>query len=200
MWTSASTRKFVEIFAADNVPRRVVAYDVKFVGMVLPSDRLETKLYHTGMKNGRKIIKVETFNQNNEKVVEGTAEVEQPVTAYVFTGQGSQEQGMGMALYGSSSVARKIWDEADKHFMENYGFSILEIVRTNPKEKVVHFGGLRGKKIRQNYMSMTYDIVDADGTTKTLPLFPSINERTAFYTFRSPTGLLLRLKTCVRRN
>ncbi|KAG1439887.1 hypothetical protein G6F46_013901 [Rhizopus delemar] len=158
--------------------------------MVLPSDRLETKLYHTGMKNGRKIIKVETFNQNNEKVVEGTAEVEQPVTAYVFTGQGSQEQGMGMALYGSSPVARKIWDEADKHFMENYGFSILEIVRTNPKEKVVHFGGLRGKKIRQNYMSMTYDIVDADGTTKTLPLFPSINERTAFYTFRSPTGLL----------
>lgn len=190
MWTSASTRKFVEIFAADNVPRRVVAYDVSFVGMVLPSDRLETKLYHTGMKNGRKIIKVETFNQNNEKVVEGTAEVEQPTTAYVFTGQGSQEQGMGMALYDSSPVARKIWDEADKHFMANYGFSILEIVRTNPKEKVVHFGGLRGKKIRQNYMSMTYDIVEADGTTKTLPLFPSINERTSFYTFRSPTGLL----------
>lgn len=190
MWTSASTRKFVEIFAADNVPRRVVAYDVKFVGMVLPSDRLETKLYHTGMKNGRKIIKVETFNQNNEKVVEGTAEVEQPVTAYVFTGQGSQEQGMGMALYDSSPVARKIWDEADKHFMENYGFSILEIVRNNPKEKVVHFGGLRGKKIRQNYMSMTYDTAEADGTIKTLPLFPTINERTAFYTFRSPTGLL----------
>ncbi|RCH93518.1 beta subunit of fatty acid synthetase, partial [Rhizopus stolonifer] len=190
MWTSASTRKFVEIFAADNVPRRVIAYDVKFVGMVLPSDRLETKLYHTGMKNGRKIIKVETINQNNEKVVEGTAEVEQPVTAYVFTGQGSQEQGMGMALYDSSSVAKAIWDEADKHFMENYGFSIIEIVRSNPKEKVVHFGGPRGNKIRQNYMSMTYDVVEADGTTKTLPLFPSITERTAFYTFRSPTGLL----------
>ncbi|KAI9247028.1 hypothetical protein BY458DRAFT_560469 [Sporodiniella umbellata] len=190
MWTSASTRKFVEIFAADNVPRRVVAYDVKFVGMVLPSDRLETKLYHVGMKNGRKIIKVETFNQNSEKVVEGTAEVEQPVTAYVFTGQGSQEQGMGMSLYDSSPVARRIWDEADKHFLANYGFSILEIVRSNPKEKVVHFGGVRGNKIRENYMSMTYDIVDADGTISTLPLFPSINKRTSFYTFRSPTGLL----------
>jgi fatty acid synthase subunit alpha len=190
MWTSASTRKFVEIFAADNVPRRVVAYDVKFVGMVLPSDRLETKLSHTGMKNGRKIIKVETVNQNNEKVVEGTAEVEQPVSAYVFTGQGSQEQGMGMALYDSSPVAKAIWDQADKHFMENYGFSILEIVRSNPKEKVVHFGGPRGNKIRQNYMSMSYDVVDADGTTKTLPLFPTIHQRTAFYTFRSPTGLL----------
>lgn len=190
MWTSASTRKFVEIFAADNVPQRVVAYDVKFLGMVLPSDRLETKLSHTGMKNGRKIIKVETINQNGEKIVEGTAEVEQPVTAYVFTGQGSQEQGMGMSLYASSPVAKEIWDRADVHFMKNYGFSIIEIVRDNPKEKTVHFGGPRGNAIRQNYMSMTYDVVESDGTTKTLPLFPNINERTSSYTFRSPNGLL----------
>ena len=30
------------------------------------------------------------------QVVEGTAEIDQPTIAYVFTGQGSQEQGMGM--------------------------------------------------------------------------------------------------------
>ncbi|KAI9473939.1 MAG: fatty acid synthase [Benjaminiella poitrasii] len=190
MWTSATTRKFVEIFAADNVPRRVVAYDVKFVGMVLPSDRLETKLYHTGMKNGRKIIRVATFNQNNEKVVEGTAEVEQPITAYVFTGQGSQEKGMGMDLYNSSPVAKAIWDNADKHFLEDYGFSILDIVRNNPKEKTIHFGGPKGDRIRQNYMSMLYDVVEADGTIRTLRLFPSIDEYSSSYTFVSPSGLL----------
>ncbi|KAI7907575.1 fatty acid synthase [Cokeromyces recurvatus] len=190
MWTSASTRKFVEIFAADNVPRRVVAYDVKFVGMVLPSDRLETKLYHIGMKNGRKIIKVETYNQNNERVVEGTAEVEQPITAYVFTGQGSQEKGMGMDLYNSSPVAKAIWDKADKHFLENYGFSILDIVRNNPKEKTIHFGGPKGEKIRQNYMSMLYDVVDPDGSIHTLRLFPTIDEYSPSYTFVSPNGLL----------
>ncbi|KAF1805804.1 fatty acid synthase [Mucor lusitanicus] len=190
MWSSASTRKFVEIFAADNVPRRVVAYNVKFVGMVLPSDRLETKLYHTGMKNGRKIIKVKTVNQNNEKVVEGTAEVEQPITAYVFTGQGSQEKGMGMDLYDSSPVAKSIWDQADKHFMENYGFSIIDIVRNNPKEKTIHFGGPKGERIRQNYMSLLYDVVAADGTINTLPLFPTIDEYSSFYKFVSPNGLL----------
>ena len=117
------------------------------------------------MRAGRKVIKVETTNRAGTVVLRGTAEVDQPVTAYVFTGQGSQEkvrkrrascawrdrhadhrgpspggcehtadQGMGMDLYASSAVARAIWDRADAHFVKNYGFSILEIVRNNPKE------------------------------------------------------------------
>ncbi|KAF9438054.1 3-oxoacyl-[acyl-carrier-protein] synthase [Entomortierella beljakovae] len=190
MWTSASTRKFVEIFAADNHPQRVTSYEVSFLSMVLPQDRLSTKLSHIGMINGKKIIKVETFNQNGSKVVEGTAEIDQPTIAYVFTGQGSQEQGMGMALYDSSPVAKDIWQRADRHFLENYGFSILDIVRNNPLKKTIHFGGPKGNAIRQNYMSMRYDIVDQSGSIQSLPLFPGINETTHSYTFQSPNGLL----------
>ncbi|KAI8872143.1 fatty acid synthase [Ramicandelaber brevisporus] len=190
MWTSASTRKFVEIYAADNKPTRVVGYHVGFRGMVLPGDRLETRLSHVGMKNGRKIIKVETVNQDGTVVLDGTAEVDQAITAYVFTGQGSQEVGMGMALYTSSPVARDIWDQADQHYVKNYGFSILDIVRNNPKEKTVYFGGPKGVAIRRNYMSMTYDTVDETGNVTTKPLFPGIQESTYSYTFRSPNGLL----------
>lgn len=191
MWTSAATRKFVETFAAENHPERVTMFDVKFLDMVLPSTRLETKLAHTGMVNGKKTIKVETFNtETGNKVIEGTAEIDQPVTAYVFTGQGSQEQGMGMDLYESSAVARAIWDKADEHFLHHYGFSIVDIVRNNPKELTVYFGGPKGKAIRQNYLNMVYEQVDANGVSKVVPIFKGIDENSTFYKFVSPTGLL----------
>lgn len=191
MFTSASTRKFVETFAAENVPSRVVSYDVAFLDMVLPNTNLQTKLSHVGMVNGKKIIKVETFNQETgNKVLEGTAEVEQPLSAYVFTGQGSQEQGMGMDLYESSPVAKDVWDRADRHFLENYGFSIINIVKNNPKELTVHFGGPRGQRIKKNYTSMVYEVVDNEGKNVSMPIFKDIKESSTFYTFISPTGLL----------
>ena len=55
-------------------------------------------------ENGNIIVKVETTNKHGKKVIEGTAEVAQPPTAYVFTSQGSQEPGMGMDLYKSSPL------------------------------------------------------------------------------------------------
>lgn len=122
MYSSAAVRSLVETWAAENNIGRVRSFHCSLVGMVLPNDDIEVKLQHVGMVSGRKIIKVEASNkETEEKVLLGEAEVEQPVSAYVFTGQGSQEQGMGMELYASSPVAKEVWDRADRHFMENYG-------------------------------------------------------------------------------
>ncbi|KAF4614083.1 hypothetical protein D9613_007929 [Agrocybe pediades] len=190
LWSSAATRRYVESVVAQGHPERVIAYDVSFVGMVSPGDPLEVKLRHIGMRDGNIVVSIETVNGNGEKVLQGTAEVSQPTTVYVFTGQGSQEPGMGMDLYNSSPAARAVWDGADAHLLAVYGFSIVEIVKDNPKEKTIHFGGIKGQAIRQRYMEMTYDAMDKDGHVKTLPLFADINVRTPKYTFSHPNGLL----------
>jgi fatty acid synthase subunit alpha len=114
--------------------------------MVLPGDELKVNIRHVGMRDGKIVVKIETINDRGEKVLEGSAESAQSTTVYVFTGQGSQEAGMGMDLYNSSSAARAVWDA---HLLAVYGFSIIEIVKDNPMEKTIHFGGIKGQAIRQ---------------------------------------------------
>jgi fatty acid synthase subunit alpha len=140
MFTSAAARRYVEQVAAENRPERVVSYKVNFVGMVLPNSTLHVILKHIGQtRGGNKLIEVSTIDAaTGDKVLAGTAEVAQASTAYVFTGQGSQEQGMGMDLYASSEVARRVWDEADKHLGDVYGFSIIDIVKNNPQVRNFH--------------------------------------------------------------
>lgn len=191
MYSSASIRGLVEQWAADNVASRVRAFKCSFVGMVLPNDILQTRMEHVGMINGRKIIKVETVNvASGISVLSGEAEIEQPTTTYVFTGQGSQEQGMGMDLYDNSDVAKEVWDRADRHFVDNYGFSIIDIVRNNPKELTIHFGGNKGRKIRDNYTGMMFETIGDDGAIKSEKIFKDIDNETTSYKFVSPTGLL----------
>ncbi len=96
MYSSAAVRSLVETWAAENNVGRVRSFHASLVGMVLPNDDMQVKLQHVGMVGGRKIIKVEASNRETEdKVLLGEAEIEQPVTAYVFTGQGLSGAGHG---------------------------------------------------------------------------------------------------------
>ena len=91
------------------------------------------------------VVSIETTNSHGDKFLTGSADVKQPTTVYVFTGQGSQEPGMGVDLDNSSPAARAVWDGADTHLLVPYGFSVTGIVRGNPKEKTIYSGGSKVK-------------------------------------------------------
>lgn len=192
MFCSAQTRYVVERYAAEGRAQRITNYKVSFVGMVLPGDVLVFSLQHIGMLDGLKVIRVEVRKQDmsGDKVLEGEVCIRQPPTAVVFTGQGSQEKSMGMDLYEWSPVARDIWDCCDNYFESQFGVRLSAIVRENPSEVTVHFGGLRGWILRQNYMAMACDVPDGNGATRRQRLYPGIEENTPSYRHSYPDGLL----------
>ncbi|KAK4153968.1 beta subunit of fatty acid synthetase [Chaetomidium leptoderma] len=202
MYCSAVVRQVVEKHAASRDPDRIRNYKVSFVGMVLPGDVLKVSLCHSGMQAGLQVIDIAVTNtQTGVKVLTGSALVAQPSTTVVFTGQGSQKKGMGQQLYASSPVARSIWDRAEAYFESQFGVSILDIVRNNPKEIKVHFGGVRGRMLRQNYLSMCHYEAAGTGTTSSAtgatatalhrrPIFPTVTQTSSSYTHSSPSGLL----------
>jgi fatty acid synthase subunit beta len=65
------------------------------------------------------------------------------------------------------------------------GFRISDIVRHNPKQLTVHFGGRRGENIRKNYMDITME-----NNGRTQQVLGAINENSFKYTFQHSDGLL----------
>jgi fatty acid synthase subunit alpha len=160
-------------------------YDVKFVGTVLPGDELTVKLRHIGMRDGNIVVNIETSNARGDKVIQGSAEVSQSSTVYVFTGQ---ELGMGMDLYNSSPVARAVWEVL-------MPTSLFMGSRSSRSSRTT-----RRKKRSTSAVSKVRPFDNATWTCPTtqwtrtamssLPLFADIDVRCPKYTFSHPGGLL----------
>ena len=122
MHTSAIVRGLCETWGAEGKAGAMRSFDASFCGMVKAGDEIAMEMSHVAMNEGRKVITVKARNKvTEETVLTAECEIEEARTAFVFTGQGSQELKMGMDLYATSKIAREVWDRADKHFDSNFG-------------------------------------------------------------------------------
>jgi fatty acid synthase subunit beta len=130
MFTSGYVRGLVESHLARNDVARMRSWTCTFDSKVSAGDQLAIEIDHTGMSSGKMVVAVHVHNVlTGIKVLTAQASMEQSKTAYVFTGQGSQQPGMGMDLYESSPAAKEIWKTADEFFENTYGKTSHKIIR-----------------------------------------------------------------------
>ncbi|MCO4761193.1 MAG: DUF1729 domain-containing protein [Myxococcales bacterium] len=135
MWSAARSRAFVvsELCAGDAA--RLLQFDTHFQAPVLPGQPLELRAVRTGVEQGRLIADI-TVTTPTGTALSASAVIAPLPTAYVFPGQGIQRQGMGMDGYDRSAAARAVWDAADRVTRSELGFSLLDVVRNNPKQLI----------------------------------------------------------------
>lgn len=158
---------------------------------MLPGDLLRVEFQHVAMTKGAMVVQVQVFNERKgNRVMEAESTFDQASTVYVFGGQGSQSKGMGMNLYAASPHAKALWDRGDAILREKFGFSILQIVRDNPKQLLVGFGGKRGKKIREKYLTMTRKAGLDNDDGEEICIVEGLQPTSDSHTFHEERGLL----------
>ena len=133
MWLSAVAQHVAQAADAKGAHYEIAGWTYNMYGMVQLGDRVEITVERVGkVRHGGLALEV-TCKINGALVSRGTAITRAPISAFVYPGQGIQKQGMVLDERAKSAAARDVWERADKLTRSKLGFSILSLVRDNPK-------------------------------------------------------------------
>ena len=134
MWLSATAQYAVQALDGKGAHYEIAGWTYNMYGMVQLDDEVEISVERVGRVAHSGIVLEVTSRIDGNIVSRGTAIVRAPKSAFVYPGQGIQQQGMVLDERAKSPAARDVWERADKVTCEKLGFSILAVVRDNPKE------------------------------------------------------------------
>ncbi|WP_044084691.1 type I polyketide synthase [Bifidobacterium gallicum] len=134
MWLSATAQHVVQATDIKGMHFEIEGWTYSMVGMVQLNDEVEISVERVGhLPHGGLALEV-TCKIDGALVSRGTALCRARRSAYVYPGQGIQQQGMVLNERAMSPAARAVWEQADALTREKLGFSILAVVRDNPTE------------------------------------------------------------------
>ncbi|EPI41646.1 MaoC-like protein, partial [Gardnerella vaginalis JCP8481A] len=138
MWLSATAQHVAQAVDAKGARYELIGWSYNMYGMVQLDDEVEITVERVGkVRRGGLALEV-TCRVNGQIVSKASALTRAPRAAFVYPGQGIQKQGMSLDERAKSPAVRDTWERADKLTREKLGFSILAVVRDNPKELTAH--------------------------------------------------------------
>ncbi|KFI63716.1 Fatty acid synthase [Bifidobacterium cuniculi] len=138
MWLSAVAQHAVQALDDAGAHYEIAGWTYNMYGMVQLDDEVEISIERIGhVAHGGLALEV-TCRIDGQVVSRATAVTRAPVTAYVYPGQGIQQQGMVLDERAASPAARDVWERADRLTRERLGFSILAVVRDNPTQLIAN--------------------------------------------------------------
>lgn len=134
MWLSAAAQHVAQALDEKGARYDLVGWTYNMYGMVQLDDEVEITVERVGkVRRGGLALEV-TCRVDGQIVSKASALTRAPRAAFVYPGQGIQKQGMSLDERAKSPAVRETWERADKLTREKLGFSILSVVRDNPKE------------------------------------------------------------------
>ncbi|MFP1703196.1 fatty acid synthase subunit beta domain-containing protein [Gardnerella vaginalis] len=138
MWLSAAAQHVAQALDEKGARYDLVGWTYNMYGMVQLNDEVEITVERVGkVRRGGLALEI-TCRVNGQIVSKASALTRAPRAAFVYPGQGIQKQGMSLDERAKSPAVRETWERADKLTREKLGFSILAVVRDNPKELTAH--------------------------------------------------------------
>ena len=138
MWLSATAQHVAQAVDEKGARYELIGWSYNMYGMVQLDDEVEITVERVGkVRRGGLALEV-TCRVDGQIVSKASALTRAPRAAFVYPGQGIQKQGMSLDERAKSPAVRDTWERADKLTREKLGFSILAVVRDNPKELTAH--------------------------------------------------------------